>query len=156
MLSVAAATLANAGVCPIAGREVLPTEVVKKTLAVMECAGIYDNAGVFTLEVGLPAKSDVSGAVMVVVLNLLGFATFSSRLDPYGNSLRGVEFCRQLVDCFTVHVYDSLSAGHTGCCRVTSGRPKAVASCGIFLICVGLCPMVIAMQSKWAISCLPA
>ncbi len=117
MLSVAAATLANGGVCPITGREVLPTDVVKKTLSVMQAAGMYDNAGVFTLEVGLPAKSGVAGAVLVVVPNLMGFATFSPRLDPYGNSVRGVAFCRQLVDRFTFHVYDSLSGGHTGCKR---------------------------------------
>ena len=117
MLSVAAATLANGGVCPTTGRQILTTEVVKKTLAVMQASGMYDNAGVFSLEVGLPAKSGVAGAVMVVVPNLMGFATFSPRLDPYGNSVRGVAFCRQLVDRFTFHMYDSLSGGRTGCKR---------------------------------------
>jgi len=117
MLSVAAATLANGGVCPTTGRQVLTTEVVKKTLAVMQATGMYDNAGMFTLEVGLPAKSGVAGAVMVVVPNVMGFATFSPRLDPYGNSVRGVAFCRKLVNRFTFHVYDSLSGGRTGCKR---------------------------------------
>ncbi len=117
MLSVAAATLANGGVCPTTGQQILTTEVVKKTLAVMQAAGMYDNAGVFTLEVGLPAKSGVAGAVMVVVPNLMGFATFSPRLDPFGNSVRGVAFCRQLVNRFTFHMYDSLSGGRTGCKR---------------------------------------
>lgn len=117
MLSIAAATLANGGVCPITGEQVLPTDVVKKTLSVMQSAGMYDNAGVFTLEVGLPAKSGVAGAVMVVIPNLMGFATFSPRLDAYGNSVRGVGFCRQLVERFTFHMYDSISGGRTGCKR---------------------------------------
>lgn len=117
MLSVAAATLANGGVCPITGQQVLSTDVVKKTLSVMQAAGMYDSAGVFTLEVGLPAKSGVAGAVMTVVPNLMGFATFSPRLDGYGNSVRGVAFCRQLVELFTFHIYDSLSGGRTGCKR---------------------------------------
>jgi len=117
MLSVAAATLANGGVCPITGRQVLTTDVVKKTLSVMQAAGMYDSAGVFTLEVGLPAKSGVAGAVMTVVPNLMGLATFSPRLDSYGNSVRGVLFCRQLVELFTFHIYDSLSGGRTGCKR---------------------------------------
>jgi glutaminase len=117
MLSIAAATLANGGVCPITGEQVLPTDVVKKTLSVMQSAGMYDNAGVFTLEVGLPAKSGVAGAVMVVIPNLMGFATFSPRLDAYGNSVRGVNFCRQLVERFTFHMYDSISGGRTGCKR---------------------------------------
>ena len=117
MLSVAAATLANGGVCPINGEQVLDTEVVKRTLSVMQAAGMYDSAGTFTLEVGLPAKSGVSGAVMVVVPNLAGFATFSPRLDPFGNSVRGVGFCRELVDRYTFHMYDSLSSGRSGCKR---------------------------------------
>ena len=117
MLSVAAATLANGGVCPINGEQVLDTEVVKRTLSVMQASGMYDNAGTFTLEVGLPAKSGVAGAVMVVVPNLAGFATFSPRLDPYGNSVRGVGFCRELVDRYTFHMYDSLSSGRSGCKR---------------------------------------
>jgi len=117
MLSVAAATLANGGVCPINGEQVLDTEVVKRTLSVMQAAGMYDNAGTFTLEVGLPAKSGVAGAVMVVVPNLAGFATFSPRLDAYGNSVRGVRFCRELVDRYTFHMYDSLSGGRSGCKR---------------------------------------
>ncbi len=117
MLSVAAATLANGGVCPINGEQVLDTEVVKRTLSVMQAAGMYDSAGTFTLEVGLPAKSGVSGAVMVVVPNLAGFATFSPRLDPFGNSVRGVGFCRELVDRYSFHMYDSLSSGRSGCKR---------------------------------------
>ena len=117
MLSFAAATLANGGVCPTTGQQVLPTDVVKKTLSVMQAAGMYDNAGGFTLEVGLPAKSGVAGAVMVVIPNLMGFATFSPRLDDYGNSVRGVSFCRQLVERFTFHMYDSLSGGRSGCKR---------------------------------------
>lgn len=54
---------------------------------------------------------------MVVIPNLMGFATFSPRLDAYGNSVRGVGFCRQLVDQFSVHVYDNLSGGRSGCKR---------------------------------------
>lgn len=117
MLSIAAATLANGGVCPITGEQVLATDVVKKTLSIMQMAGMYDNAGAFVLEVGLPAKSGVAGALLVVVPNLMGFATFSPRLDEFGNSVRGVSFCRQLVDRFTFHMYDSLSGGRSGCKR---------------------------------------
>jgi uncharacterized tellurite resistance protein B-like protein len=67
--------------------------------------------------VGLPAKSGVAGTVLVVVPNLMGFATFSPRLDSYGNSVRGVRFCRELVERFTFHQYDSLSGGRSGCKR---------------------------------------
>lgn len=114
MLSVAAATLANGGVCPITGRQVLSTEIVKRTLAIMQTSGLYDNAGVFTLEVGLPAKSGVAGSVLVVAPNLLGLATFSPRLDSYGNSVRGIAFCKELGERFHLHMYDNLSGGQAG------------------------------------------
>lgn len=117
MLSIAAATLANGGVCPISGEQVLSSHVVKRTLSVMQAAGMHHNAGTFSLEVGLPAQSGVAGAVLVVVPDLMGFATFSPRLDVYGNSVRGVRFCQELIDCFTFHPYDSLSGGRSGCKR---------------------------------------
>lgn len=114
MLSVAAATLANGGVCPITGQRVLSTETVRRTLSIMQTSGLYDNAGMFTLEVGLPAKSGVAGSVLVVAPNLLGLATFSPRLDAYGNSVRGIAFCKELGERFHLHMYDNLSGGHSG------------------------------------------
>ena len=114
MLSVAAATLANGGLCPITGHRVLSTEIVRRTLAIMQTSGLYDNSGVFTLEVGLPAKSGVAGSVLVVAPNLLGLATFSPRLDAYGYSVRGIALCKELGEHFHLHMYDNLSGGHSG------------------------------------------
>ena len=62
----------------------------------------------------MPAKSGVSGLVMVIVPNRCGFATFSPRLDDAGNSVRGVAFFKALVEQFTVHVLDNYSAGING------------------------------------------
>lgn len=44
-------------------------------------------------QIGLPAKSGVSGCTMVVVPNVMGFCLWSPPLDVYGNSVRGVKFC---------------------------------------------------------------
>ena len=56
-------------------------------------------------QVGLPAKSGVSGIIIVVVPNVMGFATFSPPLDTVGNSARGVMFFEELVKIYKFHLY---------------------------------------------------
>ena len=113
-LSVAAATLANGGVCPITGKEVFPAHVTRTVLSEMMTCGMYDQAGRFVVEVGLPSKSGVSGALMVIIPNLLGIAVFSPRLNEKGNSVRGIEFCKRLVQSYRVHLFEPLRSGNTG------------------------------------------
>lgn len=58
--------------------------------------------------VGLPAKSGISGAVMVVIPNVAGFAIYSPKVDKRGNSVRGIEFCKQLSNEFQFSIFDQL------------------------------------------------
>ncbi|KAI0567540.1 glutaminase [Gracilaria domingensis] len=114
-MSVVAATLANGGKNPITGDQVFDGDVVKKMLSVLSLCGFYDNSGEFFFDTGIPSKSGVSGIVMMVLPNIGGFATFSPRLDKYGNSVRGSLFAKELVRLFTFHTFDNLSALSTGC-----------------------------------------
>jgi glutaminase len=111
MLAVAAASLANAGVCPLTEDPVFTPGTVQSCLSLMSSCGMYDFSGEFAFTIGLPAKSGVSGAVMLVIPGLMGIAVWSPRLDEHGNSVRGIEFCRQLVAAYAVHAFDSLHAG---------------------------------------------
>jgi len=106
--SVIAATLANGGICPLTGERVLTSEAVRNTLSLMHSCGMYDYSGQFAFKVGLPAKSGVSGAVMLVVPNVMGICTWSPPLDACGNSARGIQFCEDLVRIFNFHNYDNL------------------------------------------------
>lgn len=110
-LASAAATLANAGVCPVTERQVISRESVKAVLSLMLSCGMYDFSGEFAFIVGLPAKSGVSGAMMIVVPGVAGFALHSPRLGAQGNPERGVEFARRLVQAFPWHVYAPIVAG---------------------------------------------
>ncbi|MEO0985345.1 MAG: glutaminase A [Cyanobacteria bacterium J06639_14] len=107
-MSVVAATMANGGTCPITGEKIFKTSTMQHCLSLMYSCGMYDYSGEWAFIVGLPAKSGVSGAVMVVIPNVLGLCIWSPNLDTQGNSVRGVEFCKQLVKKFSVHNYDSL------------------------------------------------
>ncbi|XP_029011801.1 glutaminase liver isoform, mitochondrial-like [Betta splendens] len=106
--SVMAATLANGGICPITGERVLSAEAVRNTLSLMHSCGMYDFSGQFAFHVGLPAKSGVSGAVLLVVPNVMGMMCWSPPLDRLGNSVRGIHFCQELVSYYNFHNYDNL------------------------------------------------
>jgi glutaminase len=104
-LAVIAATLANGGVNPITGVRALAHEHVERVLAVMATCGMYDFAGEWLYTVGLPAKSGVAGGVIAVLPGQLGIGVFSPRLDPRGNSVRGVRACQELAARHRLHQY---------------------------------------------------
>ena len=91
--AVMAATLAHRGVCPLNGETVIAADIVDDTLSIMYGCGMYDFSGQFGFQVGLPAKSGVSGCVMLVVPGVGGYCVWSPRLDALGNSVRGLAFC---------------------------------------------------------------
>lgn len=109
-LANAAATLANGGVCPVTGKRVFDSENVRDSLSLMLSCGMYDYSGEFAFLVGLPAKSGVSGAMMVVVPGVLGIGIFSPPLDELGNPVRGIAFCKELVHEYGFHKYDLIVA----------------------------------------------
>uniref|UniRef100_A0A915A2C3 glutaminase n=1 Tax=Parascaris univalens TaxID=6257 RepID=A0A915A2C3_PARUN len=107
-LAVMAATLANGGVSPLGAKRVVCNRAVRDTLSLMYSCGMYDYSGQFAFTVGLPAKSGVSGDLMIVVPNVMGIGIYSPPLDSLGNTVRGVKFAKQLVEKFNFHNYDSV------------------------------------------------
>ncbi|MEA1262458.1 MULTISPECIES: glutaminase A [unclassified Microbacterium] len=87
-LAVMGATLADGGVNPVSGERVVSEEVCRDTLAVVASTGLYERSGDWLFEIGLPAKSGVSGGVVAVAPGKGAVAGFSPRLDEAGNSIR--------------------------------------------------------------------
>ncbi len=117
-------TLANGGICPLTNEKIFSADTVKNCLSMMYSCGMYDFSGEYAFTVGLPAKSGVSGALMIVIPNVGGFAIFSPRLDAHHNSARGVEFSKRLVNKFNFHNYDSMTASN----RKTDPRKNQLES----------------------------
>ena len=110
MAAVIAATLANAGVCPLTSKQVVSTDAVKDCLTLMYGCGMYDYSGQFSFEVGLPAKSGVSGCILLVIPNKMGICIWSPPLDEQGNSYKGIEFCKRFSKEMDLHIFHNIIA----------------------------------------------
>ena len=125
-LATAAATLANNGICPVTQKRVFQESTVRNCLTLMQMCGMYDGSGEFSVHIGLPAKSGVGGAVILVVPRLMGICFWSPRLDPIGNSVRGVDMAKRLAQIYRMHVYDGTAERSNRIDpRVTTARSRA-------------------------------
>jgi len=110
-LATMAAALANMGRNPITGESVFDHRFVKDMLSIMFTCGMYDFSGHWAYQVGVPAKSGVSGGLMAVINRQLGIATYSPLLDDHGNSVRGIGVCSELASRLGLHAFDALNSG---------------------------------------------
>ncbi|MEV1290850.1 glutaminase A [Pseudonocardia sp. NPDC049635] len=113
-LSTMAATIARGGANPFTGVPALPRTYTRDVLSVMSMCGMYDAAGQWHYDVGIPAKSSVSGAILAVIPDAIGVGVHSPGLDRHGNSARGVAVCRALSDRFGLHVFADPSESRLG------------------------------------------
>ena len=95
-LATMGATLADGGVNPRTGEQVVSERAARHVLAVMATAGLYETSGEWLYDVGLPAKSGIGGGIVTVSPGKGGLGTFSPPLDPAGNSVRGVAVAEEL------------------------------------------------------------
>ncbi|MFI6642593.1 glutaminase A [Streptomyces sp. NPDC050504] len=106
-LAVMAATLAKGGRNPVTGERVVAQDVAVRTLAVMATCGMYDGAGKWLLNVGLPAKSGVAGGLIAASPGRFGVAVYSPPLDAEGNSVRGVAALTEMSQQFALHLMNT-------------------------------------------------
>lgn len=102
------ATLAAGGIQPATGERILSPETVRTVLSAMVIAGMYEASGRWWTEVGLPAKSGVSGVVLAVAPGWGAIAAYSPRLDAAGNSVRGQLAIQRLAERWRLHSIDRL------------------------------------------------
>jgi glutaminase len=106
-LAVMGATLADGGVNPVTGEQVIEAHNCKYALAAMATSGLYEHSGDWLYEVGLPGKSGVSGGIVTISPGKGGLGTFSPLLDPAGNSVRGQRATRHLAEGLGLSIFAS-------------------------------------------------
>lgn len=105
-LAVMVMTLANGGIQPVSGEQVVSASTARQVLSVMLSCGMYNAAGDWLTAVGIPAKSGVGGGIIGGLPGQLGIASFSPPLDPHGHSDRGVKVFEHLSEDLNLHLMD--------------------------------------------------
>lgn len=95
-LAVMGATLADGGVNPLTGVQVVSEITCRHTLAVMTTSGLYETSGDWLFDVGLPGKSGIGGGIVTVAPGKGAVGTFAPLLDGAGNSVKGQLVARYL------------------------------------------------------------
>ncbi|MEM8779255.1 MAG: glutaminase A, partial [Cyanobacteria bacterium P01_G01_bin.49] len=108
-LALMAATLANTGLNPITGERAINEHYAKNLMSVMFTSGLYEFSGQWAYQVGLPAKSGLSGAIIGIVPNQIGIAVFSPPLGEHYKSVRGVKIFEELSNKFQLHIFDTIN-----------------------------------------------
>ncbi len=91
-LSHAFLYLANDGLLLKHRQQLIHPVQVNRINAIMLTCGFYDEAGEFAFRVGLPGKSGVGGGIAAILPDQYAIAVWSPRLNPKGNSFRGLKF----------------------------------------------------------------
>jgi glutaminase len=105
------ATLANHGVNPATGEQVIKREDIPHILSTMMMAGLYDGSGRWAWDVGLPAKSGVGGGIVAIVPGKGAIAVFAPPLDEAGNSVKAQEVIDYVAQKLNYNLYSPSSVG---------------------------------------------
>lgn len=84
------------GVDPRTGKQIIPANIARICKTFMVTCGMYNASGEFAIDVGIPAKSGVSGGVMGAVPNRCGIGIYGAALDDKGNSVAGIKLLEMM------------------------------------------------------------
>jgi len=97
--------LAYNGTDPITGEEIVPKRYVQIAKSFMVTCGMYNASGQFAIEVGLPAKSGVSGGILTLVPGAAGIGVIGPALNSKGNSIAGVNLLEKLSSFYDLSIF---------------------------------------------------
>ena len=90
--------LANGGVDPGDGEQIVTSSQAKRINAVMLTCGLYDEGGDFAFHVGLPGKSGVGGGIVAVMPGNHTVACWGPELNANHNSVCGMKALKWFTD----------------------------------------------------------
>ena len=100
-----AAVLAAGGLDPDNGERLVRKDVVRQVISVMYTCGLHDESGRFAFDVGVPAKSGISGAIVAVVPGRMGIAVYSPGVNDKATSVVGRAMLVRLAEELRLSVF---------------------------------------------------
>ncbi|SMG17692.1 glutaminase A [Paenibacillus aquistagni] len=88
--------LVNDGKHPTTGEQLIPRRYIQITKTFMVTCGMYNGSGEFAIQVGLPAKSGVSGGILALIPGQAGLSVIGPSLETKGNSIAGLHLLKTL------------------------------------------------------------
>lgn len=93
------------GINPINGKQIIPKDIARICKTFMVTCGMYNESGRFAIEIGIPAKSGVSGGIMGAVPGKFGIGIFGPSLNKIGNSIGGIELLKLLSNKYKLSIF---------------------------------------------------
>ncbi len=97
--------LAGLGMLLVKGQAGISPEHRRTVNALMMTCGLYQASSRFAVEMGLPTKSGISGAMLSIVPSQGAIACYSPALDEAGNSKAGLFLLQQLAKALDLSVF---------------------------------------------------
>lgn len=107
-LSTMCALLANRGTNPINNKNLVDSYHVQHVLSIMLTCGLYTNIGRWAVDIGVPAKSGISGGLIASVNQRFGLGIYSPLIDEHGTSIKALHVCNDLDDKLNIHVIEHI------------------------------------------------
>ncbi len=103
-LSKAFLFLANRGVVPEKGEQILTPLQCRRLNAMLLMFGAYNGAGDFVFRIGLPGKTGVGGGISVIAPGKASITVWSPALDEYGTSVAGLNALETIIHGCNLHI----------------------------------------------------
>lgn len=99
------AMLAKDGILPWSGEKVIGRDIARIVKTIMLTCGMYDESGKFSIDVGIPGKSGVSGGILCTAPKRMGIGVYGPSLDKKGNSIAGMEVLKELSEQIRLSIF---------------------------------------------------